>query len=45
MIINYFDKYEIDTEKLEGKLKIINLSYKKINGDMEEFFDNEAFSH
>ena len=26
MIINYFDKYEIDTEKLEGKLKIIKES-------------------
>lgn len=26
MIINYFDKYEIDTEKLEGKLKIIEES-------------------
>ena len=27
------------------QIKVNNLSYKKINGDMEEFFDNEAFSH
>ena len=26
MIINYFDKYEIDTEELENKLKIIEKS-------------------
>mgnify|MGYP004558096167 CR=1 FL=1 len=26
MIINYFNKYELDTEKLEGKLKIIKES-------------------
>lgn len=27
------------------QIKVNNLSYKKINGDIEEFFDNEAFSH
>lgn len=27
------------------QIKVNNLSYKKINGDMEEFFDNEGFSH
>lgn len=27
------------------QIKVNNLSYKKINGDIEEFFDNEGFSH
>ena len=36
MIINYFDKYEIDTEKFEGKLTIIKESTTEFSTNIKE---------